>query len=106
MSLVSCEGRNVGSVARWVVGGFAAESGYDLLDASGLAEASAGIFTFVCGVEKEGIDGFITVVVPWLEVGSGPDVVSDEFRPAMSGDAFGISFIELESVGKPSFDTT
>ena len=93
VSLVSSEGRSVGTIARWVVGGFAAESRYNLLDASGLAEASAGVVTFVCGVEKERIDGFITVVVPGLEFSGGPGVVSNKFGPPVTRDALGVSFL-------------
>ena len=84
MALVVGEWWGVGSCARWVVGSFAAKSGNYLLDASGLTQASAGVGSFIRGVKKERIDGFVAVIVPWFGVGGRPYVVGDEFGPAMS----------------------
>ena len=58
-----------------------------------MAEASAGVVTFVCGVEEERINGFIAVVVPGLEVGGGPGAVDNKLGPPVARDALGVPFI-------------
>ena len=106
VALIVGEGGSIGASSWRVVGGFTAKSCNDLLNAPGLSEASSGIVSFIGGVEQEGVDGLVLVVVPRLEVRSSPNGIGDQFGPAVSSDPFGITLFELEPIRKSSFDAS
>ena len=77
-----------------------------MLNASGLAQASAGVGSFVRCVKKERVNSLVTVIVPGFEIGCGPDGIGDEFRPTVSRNPFGISLLKLETIGKSSLNAS